>query len=163
MGPAVLLIAQLYRVEKEARSLTADDRLRQRQLQSQPILKKLRNYLSEIQAEVLPKRPERRAVRYTLKNWAALTRYREVGELQIDNNATGRAIRAIAVGRNNWVFFGSDDGARPPQCCGVLWPPVSASESILSSGLKDILSRIADHPITRLAELLPHNWAPVQG
>ena len=84
----------------EARSLTAEDRLRLRQLQSQPILEKLRNYLLEIQAEVLPKSPEGRAVRYTLKNWTALTRYCEDGDLQIDNNATERAIRGVAVGRN---------------------------------------------------------------
>ena len=58
MGPALLLIAQLYRVEKEARSMMAEDRLGLRQLQSQPILDKLRNYLWEIQAEVLPKSPE---------------------------------------------------------------------------------------------------------
>src|ERR1700704_4344602 len=133
MGPALLLIAQLYRVEDKARSLTAEDRLGLRQLQSQPILEKLRNYLLEIQVEVLPKSPEGRAVRYTLKNWTALTRYCEDGDLQIDNNATERAIRGIAVGRNNWVFLGSDEGARPPRCCGVSWLPVSASESILSS------------------------------
>ena len=92
MGPALLLIAQLYRVEKEARPLRAEDRLWLRQLQSQLILEKLRNYLWDIQAEVSPKSPEGRAVRYTLKNWAALTRYCEDGELSIDNNATERAI-----------------------------------------------------------------------
>src|SRR5579859_1418692 len=74
MGLALLLIAQLYRVEKEARSLMAEERIRLRQLQSQPILEKLRNYLLEIQVEVLPKSPEGRAVRNTLKNWTALTR-----------------------------------------------------------------------------------------
>ena len=100
MGPALLLIAQLYRVEKEARPRPAEDRLRQRQLQSRPILDKLHDYLLEIQAEVLPKSPEGRAVRYTLKNWAALTRYCEDGDLEIDNNATERAIRGVAVGRN---------------------------------------------------------------
>ena len=83
MGPALLPIAQLYRVEKEARPWRAEDRLRLRQLQSQPILEKLRPYLSEIQAEVLPKSSEGRAVRYTLKNWTALTRYCEDGDLQI--------------------------------------------------------------------------------
>src|ERR1700752_4494764 len=62
MGPALLLIAQLYRGEKEARPLTAEDRLRQRQLQSRPILDKLHDYLLEIQAEGLPKSPEGRAV-----------------------------------------------------------------------------------------------------
>jgi transposase len=162
MGPALLLIAQLYRVEKEARSLTADDRLRLRQLQSQPILEKLRNYLSEIQAEVLPKSPEGRAVRYTLKNWTALTRYCEDGDLQIDNNATERAIRGVAVGRNNWIFFGSDDGGKT---AAVLRSFVASCQRVGVDPfvwLKDILSRIAEHPITRLAELLPHNWAPVQ-
>jgi len=103
MGPALLLIAQLYRVEKQARSLGSGERLRLRQLQSQPILEKLRNYLLEIQGEVLPKSPEGRAVRYTLKNWTALTRYGEDGDLQIDNNSAERAIRGVAVGRNNWV------------------------------------------------------------
>src|SRR5262249_30855691 len=105
MGPALLLIAQLYRVEEEALPLTSRERLRLRQLQSRPILDKMHGYLLEIQAEVLPKSPEGRAVRYTLKNWAALTRYCEDGDLEIDNNATERAIRGFAVGRNN--------GARP--------------------------------------------------
>jgi len=100
MGPALLLIAQLYQVEDRARSLTAEERLCLRQLESRPILDKLNHYLLEIQAEVLPKSPEGRAVRYTLKNWMALNRYCEDGNLSIDNNATERAIRGVAVGRN---------------------------------------------------------------
>jgi len=162
MGPALLLIAQLYRVEKEARSLTAEDRLGLRQLQSQPILDKLRNYLWEIQAEVLPKSPEGRAVRYTLKNWTALTRYCEDGSLEIDNNATERAIRGVAVGRNNWLFFGSDQGGTT---AAVLRSFVASCQRVgvdPFTWLKDVLSRIADHPITRVTELLPHNWAPAQ-
>jgi transposase len=162
MGPALLLIAQLYRVEKQARPLTAEDRLGLRHLQSQPILEKLRNYLLEIQVEVLPKSPEGRAVRYTLKNWTALTRYCEDGDLQIDNNATERAIRGIAVGRNNWVFFGSDEGGKT---AAVLRSFVASCQRVGVDPfvwLKDILSRIADHPITRIAELLPHNWVSAQ-
>ena len=162
MGPALLLIAQLYRVEKQARPLTAEDRLRLRQLQSQPILEKLRNYLLEVQEEVLPKSPEGRAVRYTLKNWTALTRYCEDGDLQIDNNATERAIRGIAVGRNNWVFFGSDEGGKS---AALLQSFVSSCQRVGVDPfvwLKDILTRLADHPITRIAELLPHNWASAQ-
>jgi transposase len=162
MGPVLLLIAQLYRVEKEARPLTAEDRLRLRQLQSQLILEKLRNYLLEIQEEVLPKSPQGRAVRYTLKNWTALTRYCEDGDLSIDNNATERAIRGVAVGRNNWVFFGSDQGGKT---AAVLRSFVASCQRVGVDPfvwLKDILSRIADHPITRIAELLPHNWASAQ-
>jgi hypothetical protein len=107
MGPALLLISQLYRVEQDARLLTAEDRLRLRQLQSRPILDKLHNYLVEIQAAVLPKSPEGRAVRYTLKNWTALTRYCDDGDIEIDNNATERAIRGVAVGRSLCTSFSS--------------------------------------------------------
>lgn len=162
MGPALLLIAQLYRVEKPARSLGSGERLRLRQLQSQPILENLHNYLLEIQGKVLPKSPEGRAVRYTLKNWRALTRYCEDGDLPIDNNATERAIRGVAVGRNNWVFFGSDEGGKT---AAVLRSFVASCQRVEVDPfvwLKDILSRIADHPITRIAELLPHNWASAQ-
>jgi transposase len=162
MGPVLLLIAQLYRVEEQARGSSADDRLQLRQLDARPILDKLRNYLEEVQAEILPKSPAGRAVRYTLKNWAALTRYCDDGDLEIDNNATERAIRGIAVGRGNWVFFGSDQGGHT---AAVLRSFVASCQRMNLdpfAWFKDVLSRIADHPITRLAELLPHNWKPAQ-
>jgi transposase len=162
MGPALLLIAQLYRVEQQARPLPAGDRLGLRQLQSRPILHKLHDYLLEIQVEVLPKSPEGRAVRYTLKNWTALTRYCEDGDLAIDNNATERAIRSVAVGRNNWVFFGSDEGGKTAAVLRSFVASCQRAGVDPFRWLKDVLSRIAAHPITRLAELLPHNWAPAQ-
>jgi transposase len=163
MGPALLLISQLYRVEKAARSLTPKERLELRQTRSRPILDKLPNYLGEIQAEILPKSPERRAVRYALKNWTALTRYCDDGDLAIDNNATERAIRGVAVGRNNWMFFGSDGGGRT---AAVLRSFVASCQRVgvdPFAWLKDVLARIATHPIMRIEELLPHNWAPAQG
>jgi hypothetical protein len=159
MGPALLLIAQLYRVEKEARPLAAEDRLRLRQLQARPILDKLQQYLLEIQIEVLPKSPEGRAVRYALKNWQALTRYSEDGILEIDNTATERSIRGVAVGRGNWMFFGSDAGGRT---AAVLRTFVASCERVQIdpfAWFKDVLSRIPNHSINRLAELLPHNCA----
>ena len=91
MGPALLLIAQLYRVEAQARAWSAEERLALRQSESRPVLDKLHGYLLEVQAEVLPKSPEGRAVRYTLNNWTALNRYCEDGDLEIDNNHTGQA------------------------------------------------------------------------
>jgi transposase len=162
MGPALLLIAQLYRVEKQARPLAVEDRLHLRQLQSRPLLDKLHDYLREIQTEILPKSPEGRAVRYTLKNWTALTRYCADGNLEIDNNHTERSIRSVAVGRNNWIFFGSDEGGKT---AAVLRSFVASCQRVgidPFAWLKDVLSRIAAQPITRLAELLPHNWVPAQ-
>jgi transposase len=162
MGPALLLIAQLYRVEKQARPLTAEDRLRLRQLQARPILDKLHQYLLEIQAEVLPKSPEGRAVRYALKNWKALTRYSENGNLEIDNNGTERTIRGVAVGRGNWMFFGSDTGGKT---AAVLRSFVASCQRVNVdpfAWFKDVLARIASHSINRITELLPHNWIPAQ-
>jgi hypothetical protein len=158
----LLLIAQLYQVEAEARAQTPVERLGLRQLQSRPILDKLHDYLLEIRGEVMPKSPEGRAVRYTLKNWGALTRYSEDGDLEIDNNATERAIRGVAIGRNNWVFFGSDQGGKTG---AVLRSFVATCQRVgvdPFAWFKDVLLRIADHPISRLVELLPHNWAPAR-
>ncbi len=162
MGPALLLIAQLYRVEQRARGLKAEERLRLRQLYSQGILDKLHEYLLEIEVEVLPKSPEGRAVRYTLKNWTALARFAQDGGLEIDNNRTERSLRGVAVGRNNWVFLGSDRGGKT---AAVLRSFVASCQRVgvdPFTWLKDVFSRIAAHPITRLAELLPHNWSPAQ-
>src|SRR3954453_8267966 len=162
MGAALLLIAQLYRVERRAQLLAAQDRLELRDFESRPILKKLHDYLREIEAEVLPKSPEGRAVRYTLKNWTALTRYCDDGDLEIDNNATERAIRGVSVGRANWTFFGSDEGGKT---AAVLRTVVASCQRVGVDPflwLKDVLSRVATHPITRITELLPPNWAPPQ-
>jgi transposase len=162
MGPALLLIAQLYRVEEQARGWSAAERLALRQRESRPVLDKLHGYLLEIQAEVLPKSPEARAVRYTLNNWTALNRYCEDGDLEIDNNHTERSIRGVAVGRNNWVFFGSDQGGHT---AAVLRSFVASCQRVgvdPYAWFKDVLTRTAAHPMTRLAELLPHNWKLAQ-
>jgi len=162
MGIALLLIGQLYRVEGRARDGTAEERRELRKLESRPILEKLHDYLLEIEAEIVPKSPEGRAVRYTLKNWTALTRYCENGDLEIDNNATERTIRAIAVGRANWTFFGSDEGGKT---AAVLRSLVASCQRVgvdPFSWFKDVLSRVVTHPINRIAELLPHNWATAQ-
>jgi transposase len=162
MGPALFLIAQLYRVEEQARGWSAQARLELRQREARPILDKLHGYLVEIQAEVLPKSPEGRAVRYTLNNWTALNRYCEDGDLEIDNNHTERSIRGVAVGRNNWIFFGSDQGGHTAAVLRSFVASCQRAGVDPYAWFKDVLSRIAAHPITRLAELLPHNWKLAQ-
>src|SRR4051812_36707234 len=155
MGPALLLMAQLYRVEKQARQLTAQERLRLRQIYARPILDKLHQYLLEIRAEVLPKSPEGRAVRYALKNWTALNRYSEDGDLEIDNTGTERSIRGVALGRGNWIFFGSDVGGTT---AAVLRSFIASCQRVNVepfAWFKDVLARIPNHPINRIAELLP--------
>src|SRR5947199_2594698 len=162
MGPALLLIAQLYRVEKQARGLAPRARFEMRKLEARPILHKLHQYLLDIQVEVLPKSPAGRAVRYALKNWMALTRYADEGHLEIDNNRTEQSIRGIAVGRGNWLFFGSDVGGRTAAVLRSFVASCQRAAVDPFAWFKDVLTRIATHPVNRIAELLPHHWAAAQ-
>jgi hypothetical protein len=119
MGPALHLIARLYAVEDRARalSLSAEQRLALRKRVSARIMGKLHKYLLELQPEVLPKSPSGAAVRYALNQWTALTQFLEDGELEIDNGATERANRDIAVGRGyaQALIMSSPEVEGPPQ------------------------------------------------
>ena len=95
-----------------------------------------------------------------LKNWTALTRYMDNPDLSIDNNHTERVLRCFAVGRANWIFFGSD---RDGKTAAVLRSFVTSCELVRVdpfAWFRDVLSRIAEHSITKLDELLPHRWVP---
>ena len=122
---------------------------------------KLHNYLLELKSDVLPKSPSGAAVRYALNQWEALTRFLEDGDLEIDNGASERANRDIAVGRGNWTFFGSDNGGRTAAVLRSFIASCKRSGVEPFAWLRDVLSRITAHPITRLSELLPHNWKPL--
>ena len=101
-------------------------------------------------------------MRYTLNHWTALNRFLEDGDLQIDNGGTERANRDIAIGRNNWTFFGSDHGGKTAAVLRSFVASCKRAEVEPFAWFRDVLSRIAHHPMTRLAELLPHNWTPAQ-
>jgi len=162
MGAVLAYIAQLYAVEKSARQAgIAGDELRLlRQQGAAPVLIKLHAYLLKIREEVLPKSAAGQAVSYALKNWQALTRYCQDGGLSIDNNHTERSLRGIAVGRNNWLFLGSDRGGKT---MAVLRSFVGSCEMVKVDPFewfRDVLLRIGEQSIQTLDELLPHRWAP---
>jgi transposase len=161
MGAVLAYIAQLYAVEKRARrSGVEGDELRLlREQTSQPVLMNLHKYLLKIRDQVLPKSEAGQAVSYALKNWAALTRYLEDGDLSIDNNHTERSLRGIAIGRNNWTFVGSDRGGRTMAVLRSFVVSCELAKVDPFAWFHDVLSRIADHPIRKLDELLPHRWA----
>ena len=107
---------------------------------------------------MLPKSPEGQAISYALSNWKALIRYSEDGDLEIDNNGAERSLRGVAVGRKNWLFFGSDNGGRT---AAVLTSFVTTCKRLHIdpfAHLCDIFERISTHPQSRLAELLPDQW-----
>jgi transposase len=163
MGPALHLIARLYGVEGRAKELllSAEQRQTLRQRLSAPVLRKLHRYLLALQSEVLPKSPSGAAVRYTLNQWAALTRFLEDGELEIDNGAAERANRDIAVGRNNWTFFGSDQGGKTAAVLRSFIASCKRNRIDPFAWFLDVLARIPMHSIHCLSELLPHNWKPL--
>lgn len=110
---AVALIAKLYKVEKECReqNLSADEIFERRQKESLPVLAEIKAYLDKEVITALPKSAMGKAVYYALNQWDTLQRYCEDGELNIDNNIVERAIRPVALGRKNWLFAGSPEGA----------------------------------------------------
>jgi transposase len=157
-------IQLLYEVEREARqgNLNPEQRRESRQTKSRPILEDIKNYLQAEKPKVLPKSAIGDAIDYTLSNWEALLRYTEDGDLEIDNNRAERSLRPIVVGRNNWLFYGSDKGGRT----GAVLSSLTASCKRLRvepfGYLRDLFTRISTHPNRHLDELLPDKWLVAQ-
>jgi transposase len=151
----------LYDVEREAddRNLEGDDRRAMRQAKSLPILTDIHAYLERERSQVLPKSPEGQAIAYTLSNWKALVRYCEDGDLAIDNNGAERSLRGVAVGRKNWMFFGSDNGGRTAAVLNSLIASCKRLHIDPFAYLRDVFARIAAHPKSQLGDLLPDKWA----
>lgn len=151
-------IASLYAVEEEIRGRPPDQRRSTRQARAGPVADELRSWLDAI----LPKLSRRSelavATRYALSRWPSLTRYLGNGRLEIDNNPAERAIRAVALGRKNWLFAGSDEGGRRAAALYSLTETAKLNGIDPEAWLRSTLDRIADHPIRRVAELLPWHF-----
>lgn len=161
MGAVLVYIAQLYAVEKRARrcGIQGETLRLLREQASKPVLDRLETYLWKISDQLLPKSDAGQAVSYVQKNWKALTRYLEDGGLPIDNNHTERSLRGLAIGRNNWTFFGSDRGGKT---MAILRSFVASCELLKLDPFewfRDVLARIPTHSIQQLDQLLPHAWA----
>jgi transposase len=161
---ALAYIRRLYAVEAAAREKDLDDEARRvlRQERSVPILGELFGWLERERARVLPKSPIGVAIGYALNNEAALMRYTEQGFLEIDNNASERGEKTIAIGRKNWMFFGSEGGGAT---AAILF---SLTETCKLLGvepwayLRDVLDRVSTHPARRIDELLPDRWEAIR-
>jgi transposase len=155
------LIGDLYKLERKLKKASATERHSLRQLHAVPVLDDIFAWCREHREKFLPKDLLTGAMQYALNHEKALRRYCEDDRLEIDNNAAERILRLIAIGRKNWLFYGSERGGRT----GAVLHSVLASAK--RNGLNefeylcDVLDRLADlGSQAELHDLLPDKWKP---
>lgn len=151
-------IRALYAIERRGKGLDAPARQELREEHARPLLARFAAWLEDAHQEVLPRGPMGEAVAYARNLWPALNRYLEDGELAIDNNASEREMKAVVIGRKNWMFAGSDAGG---ERAAIIY---SVIRSARRQGmdpyryLADVLERIRLTPPDRIADLAPDRW-----
>jgi transposase len=157
---ALARIGALYAIEDEVCGKPADLRLSIRQSRARPLLDELRTWMEKALRSLSSKSETAGAIRYALSRWRALTRYTEDGLLEIDNSAAERALRAVALGRKNFLFCGSDSGGERAAAMYSLIGSAKLNGLDPELYLRTVLAQIADHPISNIQDLLPWNLAP---
>ena len=155
-------IAQLYGIEQEIRGRSPAERKEIRQSRSRPLLEAMHAWWKATLARLSQKSDVAVAIRYALERWNALLRYCEDGRVEMDNNAAERALRAVALGRKNYLFAGSDAGGERAAAIYSLLGSARLNGIDPEAYLSLVLRRIADHPVNRIAELLPWNLFPTK-
>jgi transposase len=166
-------VAALYEVEDDARAVQKRHpdwdnsawhahRLALRKERSRPILDAIGAWLRAEQPGVLPKSPIGEAISYAPNHWEALIRPLEAGFLEIDNGASERALKPVALGRKNWLFAGSDNGGKTAAVLMSLCTTCKAWDIDPFAYLRDVLDRVSTQPMSRIEELLPDRWKPAE-
>ncbi len=161
-GEALDRIAALYRVEDGIRRRTPDQRLRVRAEHAAPLMEELHDWLETTRIRISGRSELAAAIRYAVSRWNALTLILRDGRACIDNSAAERAMRPIALGRRNWTFAGSDAGGERAAAIHSLIETAKLHGLDPEAYLHHVIERIADHPVNRVAELLPWNLANIR-
>jgi transposase len=156
---AIARIGALYGIEEEIRGKPVDIRRSVRQDRAKPLLDDLRRWMERTLASLSAKSETAGAIRYALSRWRALTRYVDDGLLEIDNNAAERSLRAVVMGRKNYLFMGSDSGGQRAASLYSLIATAKLNGLDPEFYLRTVLARIPEHSINRVEELLPWNLA----
>jgi hypothetical protein len=157
---ALKQIQLLYAIEKHCRekALSFDEVKAVRKAEALPVLQSLGEWMIEQYVNVLPKSAIGKALGYSIERWERLSEYVNDGRLNIDNNPVENSIRPVALGRKNYLFAGSHEAAKRSGMLYSLLGTCKMHGIEPYAWLKDALNRIADHPVNRISELLPHRY-----
>jgi hypothetical protein len=158
----VMVHRQRSAIERTINGLSASDRLTTRKQQSRPIVADLEQWMRTERARLSRHAETAKAIDYMLPRWAAFTRFLDDGRICLSNNAAERALRGVALGRRAWLFAGSDRGGERAAAMYTLIATAKLNDINPQAWLADVLARIADHPVSRLDELLPWHWKLTQ-
>jgi transposase len=154
---ALTRIGELYGIEAQIRGQSPETRRQIRRARAGPKLIELYQWLIATVKKLSKKSDLAGAIHYALARWKALTRYRDDGRVEIDNNAAERALRAVALGRKNYLFAGADCGGERAASIYSLIGTAKLNDVDPEGYLRYVLTRIADHPINRVELLMPWN------
>jgi transposase len=154
---ALQRIGALYGVEEPIRGRAPDERRAVRQEQAKPLVDSLREWFEATLTKLSRKSETTAAIRYALSRWDALTRFLDDGRIEMDNNAAERSLRGVALGRKNYLFAGSDAGGERAAAIYSLIGSAKLNGLDPEAYLREVLIRVADHPISRIERLLPWN------
>jgi transposase len=157
---AVQRLDALFDIERDISGQSAVARLAVRQDLSAPLMRDLHAWLTAQRARLSRNHDLARAINYMLRRWDAFTRFLDDGRVCLTNNAAERALRCVPLGRKAWLFCGSDRGGQRAAIVYTLIQTARLNDIDPQAWLADVLARIADHPASRLDELLPWKWAP---
>lgn len=155
---AVQRIAMIYRVEREAKELTVNERHALRQARSKPLWEELQVWLRLERARVPDGSAVARAIDYSLNAWGALTAHLQDGQVPVDNNHIENLMRPWAMGRKAWLFAGSELAGQRAAVVMSLVQSAKLNGHDPWAYLKDVLERLPTHLNSRIEELLPHVW-----
>jgi transposase len=154
---AIARISALYGIEEEVRGKPAELRREICQARAKPLLDDRQSWLEKSLRQLSAKSETAGAIRYALAHWRALTRYVDNGLLEIDNSAAERALRAVALGQKNYLFCGPNSGGERAAAIYSLVGSAKLNGLDPEAYLRQVLIRVAEHPINRIDELLPWN------
>lgn len=156
------MIAELYHLETQWCGLSPPERKSKRDKESRERLLKLEKYLSDLAERTLPKAPLMEAIQYTLKQWDAIMRILDDGLYHLDNNCIEREMRPIAIGRKNYLFAGSHEGARWAAVIYSFFATARLHKVNPYNWLQDVLRRMRSLDSNRYCELLPQHWIKIK-